>query len=272
MAPVTTENDRKLIAAYIEAAERLRKLFEVSGDVRREVLIARAQPILRQLVSLSNEFMRSDLPDHYKRGSKEAIRALRKLGMSNIDEAFSVQHNNAINLLVQEGQDNLGKAIKAIQDNIVQGLTIAQRQAIVSEVITGAITGVDAKKTAVEAFKVQNITGIRLSNRTISVEQYAYTVVNTLTADAYNTAAVIRYAENGVGYFRRIERAEAPDRPCQWARNKIFSMELARFHTSLHPNCRGGVEPVLSIGQLDDSQIIRSYDQVPADVRKAMRI
>lgn len=270
MAPITTENDRKLIAAYIEAAERLRRLLEVSEGVRREVLVARAQPILKQLVSLSNEFMRSDLPEHYRRGSKEAITALRKLGMTSINEAFSAQHTEAVNLLVREGQDSLGRAIKAVEDNIIRGITVAERQAIVSEVITGTITGVNARKSVEDALKSQNITGIRLSNRTISVEQYAYTVVNTLTADAHNTAAVIRYAENGVGYFRRIERAEAPDRPCQWARNKVFSMELARFHTNIHPNCRGSHEPILTVPE--GVEVITSYEQVPADVRKAMRI
>lgn len=270
MAPLTTENDRNLIAAYIEAAERLRKLVDNSKGVRRDVLIARAQPILKQLIKLSNEFMRTDLPEHYKRGSKEAIKSLKKLGISKIDETFSATHTEAINLLVKEGQDNLGKAIKAVTDNLTRGLTIAEREALVSEVVSGAITGVDAKKAAVEALEQQQITGIRVANRTISIEQYAYTVVNTLTADAHNTAAIIRYAENGVGYFRRIERAEAPDRPCQWARNKVFSMAMSRFHTSIHANCRGSHEPILTVPE--GVEVITSLDQVPEDVKKAMRI
>lgn len=270
MAPITTENDRKLIAAYIEAAERLRKIVDASKGVRREVLIARMQPILKQLVELSNEFMRTDLPEHYKRGSKQAITQLRKLGKSKLDEAFSAKHTEAINFLIREGQDSLGKAIKAVQDNITQAMTIAQRQALVNEVISGAITGIDAKKAAVELLKEQNITGIRVGNRVISIEQYAYTVVNTLTADAHNTAAVIRYAENGVQYFRRIERDSAPDRPCSWSRNKIFSLALSRFHTALHPNCRGSHEPILTVPS--GVEVITSYEQVPADVRKDMRI
>ena len=60
-------------------------------------------------------------------------------------------------------------------------------------------------------------------------------LVGTVTAEAHNTGAVTRYAANGVGFARVIERRDAPDRTCQWRRGKVIGLADRRLGLVVPP-------------------------------------
>ena len=269
MPPKITAADRILVSAYAEAALRIERLLQ-SSDVRQSaILLGRVDSILAELRDISQRYVGTDLPEHFVKGSNEAIAKLTSLSsFGDIDTSFGPLHRETIQRIADGAADSFGNAVVSLRKSVELKISQAEKKRVVTELIAANVEGSDTTKAVKEALDDIGIIGVRAGERTLNLEHYASLVANTVLADAYNMGAATRYIANGVEYGRRIERADAPDKLCQWMRDKIVWLGEPRFVGALHPNCFGAIVPYFG----DTSQAIRSLDdpRVPEYVRKAL--
>ncbi|QDT46175.1 hypothetical protein Pan258_01920 [Symmachiella dynata] len=270
MPPRISDAERRLISAYIEAANRVDQALRTIGKSPRKALLrAKINPIIQQLQSLTNEYLAKDLPEQFRRGSQEAVKQLKKHSefKGDIDESFTQAHKNALQQIADDASLSFGRGLQELVKSADRAFSEARKQQIVTEILTSEVTGETAnvKKILLD----QGVTGIRTANRTLSVDHYTAMLTHTILAEAHNMGAATRYLQNGLGFARRIERADAPDYPCQWLRNKIVWLGEPRFVGPVHPNCFGAIQPYFG----DTTEALVSLDdpRIPEKVKTALR-
>ena len=252
MKPIRTAEDEQLIAQFSELTDRLDRLIR-NGGPRRTVERA-ADDLIAQIELLSSAYLTTELSRHFKRGSNYAIEDLAKVA-KEVDTSFSDIHTELVQQQANQLQESYATAIGGVRRNVKTAIGAGVTAAILSALRGGnSDTNVDVRS-------------INIGGRNWNLEHYLSMATYTASAQTQNLGAAVRYMQNDVKYFRRIERASAPDRLCQWARNKIFSFDMTEFIGALHPNCFGGIEPV----QKQTGEVISSFDQVPNDVQKLIR-
>ena len=71
-------------------------------------------------------------------------------------------------------------------------------------------------------------------------QKFADTLVRSISADAHNTGAALRYSANGMEFARVIERDTACP-ICSGMKDKIIWLGDPRLRPPYHPRCRGGL-------------------------------
>src|SRR5690606_29182820 len=80
MAPRTRAEDERLIAAFREAALRISRMLREARTVsQRTAVLRRIDALLAELDEMAAGYLKEVLPLHFRDGSDEAIRQLRKL-------------------------------------------------------------------------------------------------------------------------------------------------------------------------------------------------
>lgn len=197
---------------------------------------------------------------------KDAIRA------GDIDETFSLIHTEALQQLVDDATARFGSSLEAVRGSAKGVISDIVKRKIMQEAAVNAITGgADDTAKAKAILAADGVTSFRTKNgQNLKLEVYAATLMRTVISEAHNTGASLRYMQNGVKYGRCIERANAPDRPCRFFRNKYVNLAERRLYAPFHPNCMGGIAPVLKLPEgvvpfesIDDPRI-------PGDVQAAI--
>lgn len=243
MPPKITEADQRLMTAFQEAALRLdRILGSVSSPGDRRRALAQVEAVLSQLDQLSADYIREQVPLQYVKGSNEAIAQLRKLrGFTDtINETFTAIHQEALQQLADDAAQKFGSSLEGVRRSARSAITKSTKQAVMNKLIQNEIEGksnpaVDTQKVLEDA----GITAIQGSTRGWTLEDYASMLTHTVLADAHNTGAANRYVSNGVEYGEVVERADAPDKVCQWMRGKIVWLGDRRLLNPFHPRCMG---------------------------------
>jgi hypothetical protein len=268
MPPKITDADWTLMAQYQEAALRLQRALETARTVRdRKRVLAQVEAVLRELEELTHGYLAENIPAQFKAGSEEAIAELGKLrGFGAIDETFSAIHQEAVQQLANDATLKFARAIQGTRDAAEIKIGEALKQQLVNELIQSEIQGT-APRTK-QVFQEAGITAFQSPSRGWSLDDYADMLTHSITAEAHNTGAMTRYLSNGVQYAQAIERVDAPDRLCQWMRDKIIWLGERRFIAPMHPRCFGGIKPYLG----DPADAYRSLDdpRIPEDVRKLL--
>ncbi|PQO47383.1 phage minor capsid protein [Blastopirellula marina] len=267
MPPRISPADRRLITAYTEAALRIeRQLRDVSDPKRRDSIKARIEPILSELEAITAQYLRKDLAAQFKRGSQEAVDTLRKMKefRGDIKESFTQLHKEALQVLADGAAKSFGVGIRGVRGEVERMISTATKQQIQAEILAADASG--SKAAVKDIFEKQGFASFRSDSRTWNLDHYASMITHTILAEAHNTGAATRYAENGVEFVRIIERETAPDACCKWMRGKIVWLGERRLLNPFHPNCFGSFAPYFG----DTSQAFRSIDdpRIPKEVRK----
>lgn len=245
-----------------------RELRSFTSPADQERILRRINAILAELDSLTAQYLREDLPEQFKIGSTLALNELRKLKLPDLDGTYPEFHREAVQALADNARLRFGSAIETVRRDATVKLSNASKQAILQEILVKEIQGGrNATEAVTQFFRNQGVLSINTTRANISIENYAATLVRSISAEAHNTGAATRYATNGVEYARVIER----DTACQICRpmdDKIIWLGDARLRPSYHPNCRGSIEPVP--GTPDNP--FRSPDdpRIPQRTREAM--
>lgn len=266
-------SDERLLVAYTEAANQMLRILSTANGRNRQRILAQIDAILSQLDELTAEYIQEGLPEQFRRGSDEAIRELRKVsGFGEIDSTFGLIHTAAIQVLADNARLSFGNSLQATRNGIASRLTSLEKERVLREIIQKEISGqVNVRLNVRDIFAEQGISGFRTSNgRSISLEVYANTLVETLVAEAHNTGAITRYVANGITVGRVIERETACD-ICFPMKNKLIALDVPALAPPYHPHCRGTVVPVIQ--PKNSEYVIKSADdsRIPSNVRKFMR-
>lgn len=270
MPPSLSTAADKLIAAYQEAALRLERILKAATTPKdRKAALARVNSLLSELEALSADYIQQEIPLQYKEGSQEAIRELQKVRGLVVDDTFTATHREALQALADDARLKFASSIQSVRNGVAAKFRAADRQQIMTKLITSEIEGDALPQKQVKILLEQSgVTGVQTRRGTIALEDYASMLTHTVLAEAHNTGAANRYISNGVQYGEVIERGDAPDYVCQWMRGKIVWLGDRRLINPFHPRCYGGIKPFFG----DTSKAIKSPEdpRIPAEVKKAM--
>jgi hypothetical protein len=270
MPPKIQGPDRRLIAAYQEAALRLSRILADVSPANRRILLRRIDLLLSELDQLTAKYLSEALPLHFRDGSDEAIERLRKVqGFGEIDRTFGTIHTEALQALADDATLKFANALEGVKRETRSVITKANKEAVIRELIASEIEGAAApEKRVAELFRDQGVTAFQGARRKWTLEDYSAMLTRTILADAHNTGATTRYASNGVQFVRIIEREDAPDVTCRWMRGKVVSIADRRLLNPYHPGCMGGLEPYL--GDTSEAILTAEDPRIPDKVRKML--
>lgn len=272
MPPRISDADRRLLAAYHEAAIRLQRILqEAKGTRAQRMVLRRVDELLGELDSLTAGYVALAIPVHFRDGSEEAIAHLRRLSgfTEEIDEEFGTLHKEAIQRLADDAALRFASALEGVRRESQSLIAAAQKQKIVTELIVSEIEGAPNPAQRVkEILEEEGLVALRSTTRKWTLDDYASMLTHTLLAEAHNTGATTRYLANGVEFARIIERPDAPDRTCQWMRNKVVWLGDTRLLNPYHPHCMGGIAPFS--GEPEDPILSADDPRIPADVRSML--
>lgn len=269
MKPLLTDAERRLIAAYTQAALLLsRELASFKTPADKSRILLRIDAILRQLDQLTAEYVRDELPQRFKDGSALALAELRALHFRDLDTGFTDFHVEAVRQLAEDAKLRFAEAIQAVKRFAAVRLSEATKQLIMQKMIVDQINGVNPTKAVKGILQQQKIIAIRTRNgQERGLEDYADTLVRQTTGEAQNAGAASRYAANGVEYARVIERPTAC-RICRPMNGKIIWLGDPRLRPLYHPRCEGGIEPIA--GKPDNPVMSPDDPRIPQVTRDAM--
>lgn len=206
---------------------------------------------------------------NFKNGSALALAELRKLKLPDLDGSFSDFHREAVQALADDARLRFGNAIEMVRREATVRMSAATKEHILQTLMTNELKGgLNATKAIEDILKNQRVTAIRMSNGAErGLEDYADMLVRSLSADAHNAGAAMRYTANGVEYARVIER-ETACKICLPMRDQIVWLGDPRLRPKYHPRCEGGIAPV--IGKVENAIMSPDDHRVPAATREAM--
>ena len=143
MPPRISKADRRLIAAYNEAALRIkREIDAVGANPKRKLLLARIDPILGQLQRMTKEYVQAELPEHFRSGSAEAVQGLKKLaGFGEVDGEFSQLHKEALQEIADDASESFGEGLRSVRRGVEKAITRAEKQRVIGEILVQEVQG-----------------------------------------------------------------------------------------------------------------------------------
>lgn len=180
----------------------------------------------------------------YQEGSERALSDLRTRGEVPVGQNLGGVHLDAVPTLYESLTDSLEGAIS----HVGRKANDALRRATLHEVLVAQLAGRDRRGTATaleENLRSRGIEGFEDSRgRGWTLERYARMASATTAHEASTTAALNRYAENGIDTVRIVVSPQACKERCQKYRDKVYS--ITGTHPSyptleeappFHPNC-----------------------------------
>lgn len=184
----------------------------------------------------------------YREGSDAARSDLVRLGRGPVSRDLGGIHLDAVRVLYESLTDTLDGAITHVGRKANDTL----RKATLHEVLVAQLAGTDRRGTATaleENLRSRGIEGFEDSRgRGWTLERYARMASATTAHEASTTAALNRYAENGIDLVRWVARPEmGRESPCDECRKldgKVYSITgttpgypVLEEAPPLHPYC-----------------------------------
>ena len=107
MPPKVSGADERLMSAYREAALRLNRILSQAGTARRTVVLRQVDALLAELDELTAKYIQAEIPAHFREGSADAVRELRKVAGFDVDATFATVHREAVQALADDAAMNL---------------------------------------------------------------------------------------------------------------------------------------------------------------------
>src|SRR5262245_60398043 len=115
MPPKLTPSEERLLAAYREAALRLTRALGDAKAINNPRTAKRAVvAIVADLEALTRTYLTKELPKQFKRGSEEAVTALKRI-QDDVDEAYGPVHKEALKQLVDDAALKFASALEGVR-------------------------------------------------------------------------------------------------------------------------------------------------------------
>jgi hypothetical protein len=253
--------------AMLELQERARQVLlrdrrKLTAEAKRaRVLMGEVEVILNELDENTAAWIAENIPRHYKGGVKRSTMALNEVGFSASYVAQPILHKEAIEVLVNDIQDDL----LATTEHARRGfrrllkksqLSSARDKAMSTEIAKGVIEGKArreaSKEIGAKLFQDFGTPTIRVGSKTMSIDHYAELVARTRTKEAHTAGSVNRAIEAGQDLLM-ISAHGAKD-GCAYYEGKVFSVSggsekypsinsLPNGGPPFHPNCKHSAMP-----------------------------
>jgi|GEM_PF-6218771 len=170
--------------------------------------------------------------------------------------------------MAEDAKLRFADAIQTVKRSATMRLSEATKELIMQKMIVDQIQGLNPTKAVKGILEQAGVAAVRTRNgRSITLEDYADTLVRQVTGEAQNAGAAARYTANGVEYARVIER-ETACKICQGMRGKIVWLGDPRLRPLYHPRCEGGIEPI--VGKPENPIMSPDDPRIPQVSRDAM--
>lgn len=231
---------------------------------------------LKQLENQFTQWVNDNIPKYYQKGIQQTNKALSSMGINIADNAFSLLHTKAVEVLVRNTLEDLRQAgqfvgrqindivrqvgIDVISQKIATGSTVRQaKQELISRLISTGINGIRDKR-----------------GRYISLDAYAQTVARSTTREATNTATLNQLKYNGYDLVK-MSQHNSPCPICAPLEGRVYSISGndTRYpplnkayngpYANIHPNCRHVLTPYIE-ELADNPEEDRQYSNRPFDI------
>ena len=261
-----------LAALYRDAVRDLKEIAtrRLASDARKlsskaikaRMAMVEAERVLQQLDAASAEWIAAYIPKSYRTGAVKAIKGLREIGVKGAFSFEPVFHEEAINVLMADMQDQLQQVTENIGKNFRRTLRRTQLEAAMDKQITrqiakAQITGATRRELSkniardlVERFGDKPLT---INGKNYDIEKYAEMVARTKTREAVTAGSVNRYLEAGQDLVM-ITRHNTKCEVCGFYEGRVFSIsgtsdkypplsQVEGGGPPFHPNCLHNVAP-----------------------------
>lgn len=236
-----------------------RKLSPTARHAR--ALMREVAEILQDLDEEAAEWIAKEIPKAYLRGVRTADLSFGEIGLSTQPGLRPLVHREAIEVLVNDLQDDLGEVPIRIGKNYRTltrrtQLQAAQDKAITETTARGILEGKQRREVSREIrMKLIDDLGdapLVINGRSYDVGKYAEMVARTKTAEAQTAGTVNRVID--AGHDLVMVTAHGADDGCSYYEGKVFSISgtsekypaldsLPNGGPPFHPNCRHGLAP-----------------------------
>lgn len=266
----TFKNSYKEIVGQIDGATNF-------GVQNRKVILAQIDKTLEDLGVNVNEFIRTKIPQYYKKGANQAVQQLTDMGYEvPVKTGFNVIHRQAIAQLVSETSSSFADSIQGVARSASMLLNKQIKAEIKQRIATGVLSG-QALKDSVNSIKQtledQGLSAlVDKSGKQWQLDSYAEMLYRTKTVEARNMGMANRMVENGYDLVQ-VSIHGADDVCGDWE-GKILSLngdtpgyptvDEATADGLFHPNCRHAINALVP----DLAKETEAYDPVSGDYEK----
>ncbi|MCP4898819.1 MAG: hypothetical protein GY906_17755, partial [bacterium] len=234
----------------------------LTAEARRaRLLIREATAVLQQIDEGAAEWIASEVPKSYLRGVRTAEQGFAEIGLTLTGAPDPIIHQEAIQVLVNELQDDLLDVTGRLEKGFRTMTRKAQLPAELAKKSTEAIArGIAAGKSRRETSK-ELLRGfldeygekpLRINGRNYRPDKYAEMLARTKTREAQTAGTVNRVLE--AGHDLIMITAHGAKDGCGFYEGKVFSItgesekyppmsSLPNGGTPFHPNCKHGTAP-----------------------------
>ena len=252
----------KILANIIADAYNKVNSTLISGDYatvsKRKAILKQLDEFVQQADKSVQDWVKVEIPTFYEMGMYQANSDLFERGVQvNIKPSLAKFHEEAIVSLSQDAYSNIASGLEGITKTGKRFVEMGTRQALVSKIAMGQITG-DTRKDISKAIKQElqesGITSfIDRGGKGWSLDAYTSMLARTKLTQAHNSGLTNRMLESGYDLVMVSSHFGACElcRPYEGkilsisGRNDAFpSMDDAQANGLFHPNCRHTFAPI----------------------------
>ena len=261
----------ELAALYQEAAEGILRNAErrLLKDARRltvsaqrsRLLLTEVEEILQDLDTKTAQWIATKIPKAYRTGARRTAAGLAEIGEAGAFGFNGDLHQEALDLLILDMQDDLLAATESMRRNFRRTLRRTQLPSTVDRALTrdvakSLIEGKtrrqltkDIQRTLLEEFKDKPLT---INGKQYDIASYSELVARTKASEAVNAGTINRMIDAEQDLVM-VTRHGATD-GCGFYEGRVFSIsgtsdrypslsELPNGGPPFHPNCKHSLAP-----------------------------
>lgn len=204
-AQVNEEAITRLTDLYQKAYARIAGEIEGAtnfGVANRKQILGQIDAILAEFSGEVDTFIKSEIPNMYKVGAKDAVKQLKAAGADiQTKSGFNLVHKQAIAALVDDTASAFGEGMAGINRTARQVLGKATKQLIVQRIAEGKISGAsvrDAKNMISGILQNEGLDALTdKGGHAWTLDRYSEMLFRTKSVEARNMGLANRVAENG---------------------------------------------------------------------------
>ncbi len=263
----TIQESYKVIVSQIEGATNF-------GVANRKQILAQIDQELENLGVDVNEFLKTELPEYYKQGARDAVLQLQHIGADiAVADGFNKVHLEAIKALVSDSARSFADAMQGVSRS-AQGLLSDQVKAEITQKLATGMTQGSALKTVTKDIKrtLQNEGLSALKDKrgaTWSLDRYAEMLFRTKAVEARNSGMINRLVQNGYDLAQVSDHNTSCQLCGPWEgeiisvngeNNDYPSLGDAEADGLFHPNCRHAINVISDLSEQTQAYNIDTGD------------
>jgi hypothetical protein len=250
-------NTQKLLGAYRTATRELEGVIERTDPRKptiwiRKVVLVEIDEITEKLDEKTLDWLTTEIPKEYKKGSFEAISESKKQGLELKQTAFGQIHKEAVETLVEDAYLDFANGMEGVKRAGREFVSEIAKMKINERIIVGQIKGESLYTIKREVKKLVEKRGftalIDRGGKRWKIDKYAEMLVRTHVIKANGAGTKNRLLENEVDLIEISKHASACP-ICQPYEGNIYSLsgnDKKRGKAPelpIHPNCKHSYLP-----------------------------